>query len=422
MSLRDDLPLAERVNRPHDITQPRRERHRHPKGWEPGVKFDPDTGVPTELISPPMPQIVGDDYSAVLDSITVPIPEGYELRLVEAKFDHAAWHRDAEFIENPQTGEKTKAPAVTRPVWRYRFAVVPSAQLADVDALATLGRLKRTPKARKRFTGEGSFVSPLCDLQAGKVANGKGTPELLERLDRYFDGVLERARDLGKNRLGEFVLPVMGDLVEGCFIYPNQAHQIDLNRRSQMNTATDVLVEWLDRITGEFDRVRVVAVPGNHGEHRVEGKRIDRHDNDDVKVVEDAARVAARDPRMAGVSFMIANEEMALTFDVQGHIFAATHGHVFAKQKGATPDQKAYEWYKNMAAGHHPVGDATVILTAHWHHDIVKNYGSLLLVQMPAVDNGSPEFADYSGTDCPAGMVTFMVTPEKKLTEYEVIR
>lgn len=409
------MSLADRVN-PGQPALAYRVRQPAPKGWEPGIRFDPDTALPTELTTPLVPKVVGDDYQSILDSMQVELPEGFELRLVAASYDPVAWTRDEAFV-----GGK-KSPAVTRPAWRYRFAVVPSERRIELDVLAMLGRLKRTPKPRLQFTGEAAFVTEMNDWQFGKVADGKGTPELLERLDGFFDGVIERAKDLGKRHIGELVIPCLGDLVEGCFVYPNQSHQIDRNRRQQTNGATEVLLDYLDRVSGLFPRVRVVAVPGNHGEHRFEGKRIDRNDNDDVKVVEDVARAVSRDPRMQHVSFTIAQDQMALTLDIQGHVFAFTHGHVFAKAKGLTPDEKAYEWYKNMAAGHHPVGDATVLLTAHWHHDIVKNYGSLLLVQAPAADNGSPEFADYTGTDCPAGISTFVVTREQKFRDYEVIR
>lgn len=420
----DRMTLADRLQQ-RPIDQPSRTRFAHPKGWEPGMSFDPDSGLPTELTTPAVPKIVGDDYASILDTMQVELPDGYELRLIAASFDPVAWTRDEQFVTHPDpdmSGKLIKAPAVTRPAWRYRFAVVPSEQRIALDALALLGRLKRTPKARTKFTGDASFVTSVNDWQVGKTASGLGTDHLIERLDRFFDGVMDRANDLGKRNLGEVVVLAGGDLVEGCFIYPNQSHSIDRNRRQQMNTATELFVDYLDRITSVFERVRVVAVPGNHGENRFEGKRIDRHDNDDVKVIEDAARTVSRDPRMQGVTFMIAQDQPALTVDIQGHITALTHGHVYGKAKGVTPDQKAYEWYKNMAAGHHPVGDATVLVGNHFHHDIVKNFGSLLMIQTPAADNGSPEFADYSGTDCPAGMTTWVTTTAEKFRDYHVIR
>lgn len=399
-----------------------RARGTHPTGYEPGVAYDSETGAPTVLTTGAVPRLVGEDYSSVLDSMDgFTLPEGFELRLIGASYDPYAWTRDEQYTEAPN-GDRVKTPATTKAAWRYKFAIVPTEQHTTLDALALLGRLKRTPKARVKFTGESSFVTCINDWQVGKVANGLGTDDLIERLDRFFDSTMERAKDLGKRNLGEAVILVGGDLVEGCFIYPNQAHSIDRNRRQQSNIATEVFIDYLDRVTGLFEHVRVLAVPGNHGEHRVNGKRIDRHDNDDVKVIEDAARTISRDTRMQGVSFVIAQEEAALTIDIQGHITALTHGHVYGKMKGATPDQKAYEWYKNQAAGHQPVGDATLLVGNHFHHDIVKNFGSLLFVQTPAADNGSPEFADYSGTDCPAGMTTWVMNRREKFRDFEVIR
>lgn len=408
-------------------TSPGPARHRHPQGWEPGVTFDPDTQHPTVITTPPVPQLTtGDEYAAVVASMGIPIPDGHELRLVSASFDPVAWVRDTEFVQHPKSGQEIKRPATTRAVWRYRFAVVRTEHTVTLDALADLGRLKRTPKARSRFTGDGSFVIGDNDWQFGKVVevDGKrvGTPDLLERLDRYFDATLERARDIGKDRLGEVVILAAGDLVEGCFIYPNQSHSLDQNRREQIRGVTDCFVDQLDRVTAVFPRVRVVAVGGNHGENRFEGKRIDRSDNADLEAVENTARTVSRDRRMSSVSFLIAQEQTALTVDIQGHIVAVTHGHVYGKKKGATPDQKAFEWYKNQAAAHNPIGDAAVLYGAHFHHDIVKRFGRFLFVQGPAADNGSPEFSDYSGEVSPAGMATWVVTRERAFTEYEVVR
>lgn len=398
-----------------EISQPARTRFSHPKGWEPGVKFDPTTAVPTEITSPPMPKLdTAADWEQVLETMHVALPDGYELRLAEAKYDPAAWHRDSQYVDG------VKAPAVTRPVWRYRFTVVQSAPLLP-DAVTILNTLKRAPKPRLKFEGESAFVTNLNDWQFGKDAGG-GTPATVERLDRFFDLTVERAKDLGKRNLGELVILGGGDMVEGCSIYPNQSHQIDLDRRAQSNQATTTIVDFLDRMAPMFDRVRVLVVGGNHGEHRVDGKRINRHDNDDCKVFEDAAREVSRDSKLQHISFTIANDQPALTIDIQGHITALTHGNVYGKGKGGDPALKAYEWYKNMAAGHHPVGDATLLVGSHFHHEIVKNWGTLLFVQNPAADGGSPEFADYSGTDCEPGLSTWVMNAQSRFRDYEVIR
>lgn len=416
------MSLADKVQAP-PIDQPSRTRFTHPKGWEPGVKYDPLTQLPTEFITPPIEQIVGENWEQALPQGYV-LPAGYVLRLAEAKYDPAAWHRDAEFVDDEKhPGGRTKAPAVTRPVWRYRFVVVPAIvdPLGGEDAVAILNRLKRSPKPRTKFTGDAAFVVNLNDWQMGKDAGG-GTPATLERLDAYFDLAVDRAKDLGKRSLGELVVLGGGDMIEGCAIYPNQSYQIDLDRRAQANHATTLIVDFLDRLAPMFDRVRVLAVGGNHGEHRIDGKRVNRRDNDDCKVFEDAARELSRDPKLQHVSFTIAQAQPALTIDIQGHITALTHGHVYGKGKGGEPTLKAYEWYKNQAAAHAPVGDATLLVGNHFHHDLVKNFGILLFVQNPAADGGSPEFADYSGTDCAPGMATWAMTATRRFTDYEVLR
>lgn len=401
-------------------------RKRHPQGWEPGVLFDPETQAPTVITTPAVPKLDAAEYASIVESMGVPIPAGHELRLIAASFDPVAWVRDTEFVTHPDSEKQIKRPATTRPAWRYRFAVVRAEAFVTLDALAELGRLKRTKKARVMFTGPSSFMVGDNDWQDGKVVevNGqrRGTPDLLERLDRYFDATLERARHIGKHRLGEVVILAAGDLVEGCFIYPNQSHSLDRNRREQIRDVSDLLVDQLDRYTALFPRVRVIGVGGNHGENRFEGKRIDRSDNADLEAIENAARTVSRDKRMADVRFLIAQEQPALTTEIQGHVYAVTHGHVYGKKKGATPDQKAFEWYKNQAAAHAPVGDASVLYGAHFHHDIVKRFGRFLFVQGPAADNGSPEFADYSGEESPAGMATWVVTERSPFTEYEVVR
>lgn len=413
------MSLADKVQAP-PIIQPERVRSPHPKGWEPGVKFDADS-IPSEITTPPMVEFNGD-IDAVLATMNLSLPEGYGLRLAEAKYDPVAWTRDKMFVPHPGKDDVyTKAPALTKPVWRYRFTVVQVLSVPRIDAAAILNRLKRSAKPRTQYTGDAAFVVNLNDWQFGKDAGG-GTESTLERLDAYFDMAADRAKSLGKQNLGELVVLGGGDMVEGCFIYPNQSHQIDLDRRDQSNHATTAIVDFLDRLAPAFDRVRVLAIGGNHGEHRVNGKRINRHDNDDCKVFEDAARELSRDPKLGHVTFTIADEQPALTIDVQGHIVALTHGSVYGKGNGRSPDVKAYEWYKNMAAAHHPVGDATLLVGNHFHHDLVKNFGNLLFVQNPAADGGSPEFADYSGTDCAPGLATWVMSGARKFTEYEVLR
>jgi hypothetical protein len=339
----------------------------------------------------------------------VQIPEGYRVRIAEMRYDPAAWGRD-------EPGDD----ATTRPVWRYRFVVEQyDAQPDRIDAVEILNKLKRTKSTKPKPTGDASLILTLNDTQIGKDTGG-GTDATIERIDNFFHLAQNYLED-NRKQIGDLVILMVGDLVEGCSIFPNQSFQIDRDRRDQIRETTLITLDMLDRFAPQFDTVRVMAVPGNHGENRLNGKRVNRHDNDDVLVAEATAMAAERDPSLSHVAFNIALDQAALTMDVHGHILGATHGSVFGKTAG-NPSQKAYNWYKNQAAGRTPVGDSDVLVTAHFHHEQIVNWGKLLWTQLPAMDGGSPEFAEYSGTDAAPGMGVWMMSERNKFFGYEVLR
>jgi len=401
VSLKDKLT-------PKEPSLASRIRVSHPKGWEPGVRFVAEDTQ--EITTTVVGTLEGEpDWRAAINQMGFDIPEGYRVRIAEMRYDPAAWGR-----------EEQGDDATTRPVWRYKFIVEPVAVEQDtIDAVEILNKLKRLKNTKPKASGDATFVLTLNDTQIGKNSGG-GTDATIARLDNFFNLAQDRLDDVRK-QVGDLVILMVGDLVEGCNIFPNQAFSIDRDRRAQIRETTLITLDMLDRFAPQFDTVRVMAVPGNHGEQRMNGKRVNRHDNDDVLVAEAAAMAAERDPKLEHISFNIALEQPALTMDVQGHILGATHGSVFGKTAG-NPSQKAYNWFKNMAAGRHPVGDSDVLVSAHFHHEQIVNWGKLLWTQLPAMDGGSPEFADYSGTDAAAGMATWMMAKENKFFGYEVLR
>lgn len=408
------MSLSERMKSHHErmtYAPTPKPRASAPKGWEPGVKFDSDN-MPVEITSPPV-ENVGEDYAKVLEEMHVTLPEGYSLQLIEARFDPAAWHRDNQ-------GED----AVTRPAWRYKFKVVEDALEGSYNHVVDLlNDLRTTSTKRKtKFTGDASYQSAISDTQYGKCVSTGGTDDLLERMDRFYELSIDRVKQLGKKNIGQLVIPLLGDLIEGCSIYPNQQWSIDRDMREQIKGASLLILDYLDRIAPMFESVVVPCAPGNHGENRIGGKRVQRHDNFDQLVAEQVALAAERDPKLQHVNFVIAGYEPYVTLDVQGHTYAYTHGSVYGKGKGNTPELKAYNWYANQAAGHRPVGDATTLVGAHFHHEVVKNFGNMLFMQTPAMDGGSPEFSDYSGQDAQSGMLTWVTTADEKMRDWMVLR
>lgn len=383
-------------------------RVNHPKGWEPGIKFDERNVrfVTTDIL----PVLEGEpDFAKAIKDMGIEIPEGYRVRIAEMKYDPVAWTR-----ESPN-----QKYATTQAAWRYRFVIEPDISVPFVDGIAILNDLKRKPKSAK-VTGDKTLVLTLNDTQAGKIGGG-GTEALIERMDKFFR-LAEARIDDDKKQLEDLVILLGGDLIEGCNIFPNQSWQIDRDMRDQIRLMTGITLDMLDRLATRFPRSRVIAVGGNHGENRQNGKRVNRHDNFDQLVAEATAIAAGRDSALQHIDFNIAYDQSALTGDIRGHIYAVTHGSIYGKGKGSGPDEKAFNWYKNMAASHSPIGDAVVLVGNHFHHEVIRNFGTLLFVQNPAMDGGSPYFAEYSGMEAEAGMSSWIVTNESRFTGYEVLR
>ena len=403
--------LADLTDRTTQSYQPaRHERMAHPKGFEPGV--DMRDSRRWLITTPPMQTLADEDaWQTAIQSLGLEVPEGWRVRLVEMRYDPAAWHRDA-------PGED----AVTRPVWRYRFAVeeAPTGPGANLEQLVREVKRNR-PRRPKEIGGDGTLVVAWNDWQLFKNA-GDGIEGTVRRVYDSFDATIARVREL--RRLGRMyprlLVAASGDIVEGCSIYPHQSWELQGDSRDQENAARRLIVAGLKEFAPHFEQIQVLAVGGNHGENRVDGKRINRHDNADCKVFEQAADVLAENGDAFGhVTFRVPREDLAATIEVEGWVLGLTHGHI-AGRSGAGPEQKLLNWYRGQAAGKLPAGDADILLTSHYHHPRLADWGGCVWLQAPTMDGGSPYFADLTGMDARPGLLTFGVTPGERMRDYEV--
>jgi hypothetical protein len=385
----------------------RRTRATHPKGFEPGVTFNVESGLPaTAVISSHVELDAAEHRAKIIEQTGLHIPDALDVRLERLTLQSGA----------DGTAER----------WWYKYLFVARAHHAqpdEYDHVATLKALRRDRTAKTPvFTGESAFVLSWNDWQAGKSAGG-GTPALLARFDAQIRAAEARVRELRKigRDLGHLVIIGGGDMVEGCTIYPNQSFELDMDgRRRQVNVVTDMILDGLDRLAPLFERVTVLAVGGNHGENRINGNRTSRHDNDDCLVFENAARAVSRDPRLGHVTFVIAQDEPAKTLDVNGWILGTTHGQAFGKGAGR-PEQKAHNWFKGQAGGRFPAGDCDVLLSHHYHHHSLRDWGACLWVQTPANDGGSPQHTDLTGECAESGMLSFVMTPASRYQDSQVL-
>lgn len=391
----------------NQYTPARRTRDGAPKGFEPGVKYE-SNGMQV-ITTPPMAHLsTEDEWRTAVESLGVSVPDGWRLRLVEARYDPAAWHRDKE-------GED----AVTRPVWRYRFAVEPDlVASSNVDELVRLTANAKPPKQPKRAGVAASQVVVWSDWQLFKAA-GDGIDGTVRRIRDSWQATLDLAKEWRRNgyQVDDLVIVGNGDILEGCAIFPHQMMEITGDLRDQRNAARRLIVEGIRHLAPHYQSMRVTAVGGNHGENRIDGKRINRHDNSDAEVFESAADVLAENPEAFGhVSFQIPRDELAATIDVQGWVLGHTHGHI-AGRGGASPEAKLRQWFDRQAGAKAPAGDSHLLLTSHYHHHRVADWGAnntdrtgCVWVQSPAMDGGSPHFSEMFGGEAPPGVTSILVT------------
>lgn len=386
-----------------------------PRPGDPGVAWS-DDGTATVTL-PPMPQLATEqDWRTAVENLYPGvIPDGHRLRLTSASFDPVAWSR-----------VKQGEDALTVPAWRYRFVVEPIPAVVSVDAVAILrglrGNSKRARKAGKTYDGPAALVISWNDTQFGKSENG-GTDGTLARFQWCITAAHGRLADLDVSgrKLGELVIIIGGDILEGCEIFPHQSYSVDRDMRDQEAIAVAAILYGLDELAPLFERVTVLAVGGNHGERRIGGKKVNRTDNSDLMVVEMAAIAATRDKRLGHVKFVIARSEPIKAIEVCGHVLATTHGDAYGKAQQGAIVQKVWRWISHRAANRLPGGDADVLITHHYHHDMCKDFGSLFWRQTPALDGASMHHTDGTSEWSRPGMLTFVMTPRLRYTDELVL-
>ena len=393
MSLDDLLAVPE----PPDRTPRRTE---HPRGWEPGVAFDPTTGageIVVQTDAEPDPAIwehLIADWG--LDPTkTIVVPGTVQVRAWDANVG-------AGEIKRLRYYRATLAPRIRDESSRL-----------DVDALCA-EVMKRKPVKRPAVDAERALVLCLSDWQVGK-GEGDGTPGTVDRILGARDAAVERVREL--KRLGRPIsnlyLVGMGDLVEQCAgHYAAQPFGVDLDRAQQTRVVRRLVLSWVDAFVGLVPRIVLAAVPGNHGENRQNGKAFTNvaTDNDDLTTIETVGEILAANPeRYGSVSVYIAND-YSLALDIGGVVVAFTHGHTTKRSGHAAAVMEA--WWSGQAMGRQVVSDADILVSGHRHHLVVSESTGRTFLQCPAMDPGSEWFTAQTGAHSPHGLLSFGVGRE----------
>lgn len=370
-----------------------------PKDFQPGIRYDLHTGVPIEVTTAAQMDDLGpEDWQKVVAEMGLVLPEGYRLVLDECRYDPAAWHRDMQ-------GED----AVTRPIWRYRFRVVPAALVAgsDEDLQKLMAAARKTVRAAPRPTtfDKVTMVVVLGDIQAGKVDRRGGTAELLVRLEHAKQQIIRRAKRIKPHQI---VIADAADAMEMFESSPGADRTNDLQLTEQIRLWRRIFWDWIDSLSKLAPEVDVLSVPSNHCSVR-RGKQNMANPSDDygIEVLAQVADIAAVNPERYGhVRFWSPDqhdEALALTL-VGGKVFGLVHGH----QK--TRPEAAKTYMAGQALGRTPIGSADIVVMGHWHNLQVRTFGDdRWLFICPTMDSGSSWFGNSTGEESEPGVLSFVV-------------
>lgn len=394
-----------------------------PRGWEPGyvVEDDGSMVITTTATSAKLHHNEGA-WHAVVESLGLDIPDGWTVRLREAKHDPGAWGRDEMFVEWPDADKReakgtsrwTKAPALRDPVWRYRFVVEPSRQKQhedDVDAMIRDAMRRRRKRPAPVAAVRRSLNVVYADPQAGKVAVLGGTEQLAGRFAQCMDMLDDHLRDLravGRAPTEAAWLDA-GDCVEGFNNVTSQKQTNDLVMTQQIRVHRRLTFHGLDYLASKFPKVTAAAVGSNHAEVR-DGKDPAAGPNNDwgLEVLSQVQDAYSRNVDAYGhVRFAYPKPWTdTLALDLGGTTVGLAHGHQFRPGQATT-------WWKGQTFGNQPITDAKILLSGHYHHFEAKECGDgRLAVQAPTMDSGSPWFTRLSGEVSVPGILVFSTTED----------
>jgi len=271
----------------------------------------------------------------------------------------------------------------------------------------------KKPKLPKHnlFKGDTAFCFFLSDWQLGKDDYG------VENTIKRFDVALQDGLQLLKNyrkigyQIDEVYLIGMGDLTENCtkFFYDSQPHNVSLNLLEQYALARSMIYKAVEHFLPHADKIILTGVPGNHGEMTRSGKGqvlTSRLDNSDTMHLQIMDEIFQANPERYKKVEVIVPEGYHLTLDIKGKTCAFTHGHMTNGSGNA--ENKIEQWWKGQMYGWLPVGQAEILVTAHYHHFRAKTQGDRHWFQCPSLDK-SIDFTQRTGLWSHPGVLTLLI-------------
>ena len=258
-----------------------------------------------------------------------------------------------------------------------------------------------------------TLVINVSDLQAGKVDELGGTPEMTRRVLDMYDQIEEFLET--SPRYGQIVIADCGDSLEGFGNTTQQQQTNDLSLTDQFRAAQALMVEAVRRFSVYSDDVAYVAVSSNHCAVRTgtgANNRSNAPDDDWGLLMQDNIKMALEGrPEYEHVWFVKPQkwEEAVTVRAADGTVIGFTHGHLAKSQ------DKMGDWFAGQAFAHRSgLEDAAILVHGHYHNMRLSLTGdNRYVVGLPTADNGSSWFTNTSGQRSKPGMLTFEVANGK---------
>lgn len=261
------------------------------------------------------------------------------------------------------------------------------------------------------------LMVPAGDLQLGKI-DGEGTDGIIKRFIRLTDEIADMARRcIGIKML---ILPWLGDCIEGDVAMGGKlVTRLDMTVTEQVHQYQRLMAYQLSVLAPLAEKVIVPVVPGNHDDPTRQyqsSSTLDSWAIAGARNVETMLHFNRSD--YDHVLFVYPEEEeMSTAIDI-GHYsgdpnamrVAFTHGHLIRNPNKVT------DWWAKQAHGRMTVGDADLLVSAHFHHHREEQTGGgKSWIQIPALDGGSAYYRRRTGQDAVAGMMSIWLTPGEGL-------
>lgn len=386
------MSLADHLDQPRQADA-RRARGRHPRGWEPGARYEAGEPVAATVAfsAAAVPQDEQQWRAEIERVANVPIPT----------------HRRVELKDVRYWGDRAEPYVYCRFVLTDRETEPARLDLDDIIRAVKATRRTKPPAARGT---DRALIVPLADLQIGKVGSRGDTEALIDRVMAKLDLLDEHAR---KVKADTAYLLDLGDCAEGFENVSSQQHTNDLSLPEQLRVGRRVFTEFATRLAARHSRVVCSVVPSNHTQWRrgkgLLGKPGDDWGLENMTAIADAFSL---NPNAYGhVSFVIPDPwQETVALDVHGTILGIAHGH-----QASRPEQIPLWWAKQVHGGQ-PAADADLLLTAHFHHVRVQPTGrsahtgrAKWWIQAPTLDNGSDWYRLRAGDDSDPALMVFTI-------------